>query len=162
MYHGISTHLAGNIPAPAGISPHQPGMRECPRQRPGISPPAWNITKPAGNIPAQPVTFPTGAVIFPPDGNITVGPGGNITVTVKLPASGGNIPGQPVILPGAWDVLPQTGSPKVILYIDEGLTLFNSIFCENNVWRTPARRKGGVVLVELGAFPTALPASLQR
>ena len=98
---------------------HPRAGRESLRQRPGISPPAWNITKPAGNIPAQPVTFPTGAVIFPPDGNITVGPGGNITVTVKLPASGGNIPGQPVILPGAWDVLPQTGSPKVTVKFGE-------------------------------------------
>ena len=60
----------------------------------------------------QPVTFPKGAGIFPPAGNITVGPAGNKTVTVILPASGGNIPGGPVILPGLWDVLPRTGSPK--------------------------------------------------
>ena len=124
VFVSLASEYRGAFYTPRHMRPHgggeyPPHLREHPRagreslrQRPGISPPAGNITKPAGNIPAQPVTFPTGAVIFPPDGNITVGPGGNITVTVKLPASGGNIPGQPVILPGAWDVLPQTGSPK--------------------------------------------------
>ena len=95
---GISPRRPGTPPPKAGNIPAGPGILP---SRPGIFPPA-------------PVTFPTGAVIFPPAGNITVGParlGGNITVAVKLPASGGNIPGQPVISPGVWDVLPRTGSP---------------------------------------------------
>ena len=101
---GISTHLAGNIPAPAGNAPAK--GREYPR-RPG------DVPKSGREYSRQPVTFPKGAGIFPPAGNITVGPAGNKTFTVTFPASGGNIPGQPVTFPKGAGIFPPAGNITV-------------------------------------------------